>query len=174
VISRHRRPPAALAMAALIGVLSAGCGASAPSGTRTATAAAASKQLSARDQGVKFADCVRTHGVSDFPDPDAKGEFAYGVSVSPAVFRKAVDACKDLEPPGALSSKRTPKQQTTSLRFARCVRENGVQDFPDPVDGEPLINTYRIPSSSRPGGMTILNAAIETCRDLLDKAAAGQ
>ena len=123
---------------------------------------------------MKFAACVRSNGVGDFPDPNAKGEFEYGVSVTPAVFNKAVRACKDLQPPGSLSSKRTPEQQSAGLQFARCVRENGVKDFPDPVNGQPLINTYEIPSSNQPGGMTILNAATKKCGDLLDKAAAGQ
>ena len=26
---------------------------------------------------MKFAECIRAHGVSDFPDPDAKGDFDY-------------------------------------------------------------------------------------------------
>ncbi|MEA2419469.1 MAG: hypothetical protein QOE60_1675, partial [Thermoleophilaceae bacterium] len=52
--------------------------------------------------------------------------------------------------------------------------DHGVKDFPDPANGEPLIDTYRIPSSNRPGGMTILNAATKTCRDLLAEAAAGR
>ena len=85
---------------------------------------------------MKFAaECMRANGLSDFPDPNASGEFVYGVSVTPAVFKKAVDACKDLQPPGSLSAKRDPEQQSAGLRFARCVRENGVKDFPDPVDG---------------------------------------
>jgi hypothetical protein len=54
------------------------------------------------------------------------------------------------------------------------MRDNGVKDFPDPIKGEPLVDTTRIPSSARKGGMTILNAAMETCRELLAKAAAGQ
>jgi hypothetical protein len=178
-MSRTPRPLAALALVALIGVISAGCGSSASSSTGNATtsgaaAAGHSKTLSARDKGVKFAECIREHGVSDFPDPDAKGEFQYGVSVSLAVWQKAVGACKSLQPPGSLSSKRTPKQQSASLRFAQCVRANGVEDFPDPVNGEPVINTYKIPSSNRPGGMTILNAAVSKCRDRLQKAAGGQ
>ena len=76
--------------------------------------------------------------------------------------------------PGALSSKRTPKEQSASLRFAQCVREHGVTDFPDPVDGEPLIDTYKIPSSNKPGGMTLLNAATKACGTLLGEAAGGQ
>jgi len=94
--------------------------------------------------------------------------------VSLAVWKRATTACKDLQPPGTLSSERTPEQQSASLRFARCMRENGVKDFPDPVDGEPLIDTYRIPSAATDGGMTVLNAGIRTCRDLLAKAAAGR
>jgi hypothetical protein len=175
-MSRTLRPPAVVAIVALTGVISAGCGSNAASeaGTASSSGSGGSKKLTARDKGVKFAECMRGNGVSDFPDPNAKGEFEYGVSVTPAVFSKAVEACKDLQPPGSLSSKRTPKQQSASLRFARCVRENGVKDFPDPVNGEPVINTYRIPSSNQPGGMTILNAATKKCGDLLERAAAGQ
>jgi hypothetical protein len=175
---RTLRSLAALAVVALIG---AGCSNGSAENANTATAGGASsagtgadKNATGQDKAVKFAECMRNSGVSDFPDPNAKGEFVYGVSVTPAVWKKAVNACKDLQPPGSLSSKRSPKQQTASLRFAGCVRENGVKDFPDPVNGEPLIDTYKIPSSDRPGGMTILNAATTKCRALLAEAAAGQ
>jgi hypothetical protein len=153
---------------AIVAALLAGCGSAAPAGTTSSTSA------TAQEKGVKFAQCMRAHGVPHFPDPDPKGEFAFGVDVSPEVFTRAADACKDLEPPGALSGKRDPKQQSDALRFAECVRENGVKDFPDPVNGEPLIDTTKIPSSNRPGGMTILNAATEKCGPLLKLAAGGQ
>ena len=39
---------------------------------------------------------------------------------------------------------------------------------------EPLIDTYKIPSSNRPGGMTILNAATQRCGKVLGEAAGGQ
>ena len=145
--------------------------------TATATATAdtgGSKKLTAQDKAVKFAECIRRHGVPHFPDPNAKGEFIFGIDVSPAVWTKAVDACKDLQPPGALSGKRSPKQQSDALRFAECVRENGVKDFPDPANGQPLIDTTKIPSSNAPGGMTILNAATQKCGDILKLAAGGQ
>src|SRR4051812_6883678 len=172
---RRLRPLAALATVALI---AAGCGSSAPAETSTATSTSTStagssqdKKSTARDKAVKFSECVRAHGVSDFPDPNAKNEFEYGVSVTPDVWTKAVNACKSLQPPGSLSSKRTPKQQSAGLKFADCIRRNGVKDFPDPVNGEPLVNTYKIPSSNRPGGMTILNAAMHKCGDLVKEAA---
>ena len=172
---RNLRPLAGLALVALIG---AGCGSSAASGTGTAggtrTARSASTKATARDKAVKFAECIRAHGVADFPDPSPKGDFEYGVSVSPAVWKRATTACKDLQPPGTLSGRRTPKQQSASLRFAQCVRDHGVKDFPDPVNGDPLIDTTKIPSSNRPGGMTILNAATHKCGAILGLAAGGQ
>jgi len=94
--------------------------------------------------------------------------------VSKEVFTKAIDACKAFQPPGSLSARRTSKQQSASLRFAQCVRDHGVKDFPDPVNGEPLIDTTKIPSSNKPGGMTSLNAATHACGKVLDLAAGGQ
>jgi hypothetical protein len=184
-MSRRLRPVAAIALVALTSLISAGCGSNAPSETGTASSASTASTASStgtggtknatdQDKLVKLAECIRGHGVPHFPDPDAKGDFAFGIDVSPAVWKKAVDACKDLAPPGAFSGKRSPKQQSAALRFAQCVRENGVKDFPDPANGEPLIDTTRIPSSNRPGGMTILNAATHKCGSVLNLAAGGQ
>jgi hypothetical protein len=174
-MNRRQWPLFVLALIALLGVIGAGCGSSTPPATTPGGSADAGGNTSAagQEKAVKFAECMRQNGVGDFPDPDASGEFQYGVSVTPTVFRQAADACKDLQPPGVFSSKRNPEEQDAALEFARCVRQNGVKDFPDPVDGEPLINTYEIPSSNQPGGMDILNAATAKCRDLLEKAAAG-
>jgi hypothetical protein len=185
---RTLRPPVALALVGLIGLVSAGCGANASSKTGTArstgtagstssagtTSSGAHTKLTAQEKAVKFAECMRANGVPHFPDPDTKGAINFGVDVSREVWLKAVDACKALKPPGALSSKRTPKEQAASLRFAQCVRDHGVKDFPDPVNGEPMIDTYKIPSSNKPGGMTILNAATHTCGSILKLSAGGQ
>jgi hypothetical protein len=176
VTSRKLPPLVALALVALI---CAGCGSNTPSETDTASSSSsagtgANEKATDQDKAVKFAECIRRNGVPHFPDPDTKGEFVFGIDVSPAVWKKAVDACKDLQPPGALSGKRSPKQQSDALRFAACVREHGVKDFPDPVNGDPLIDTTKIPSSNRPGGMTILNAATQKCGGILKLAAGGQ
>jgi hypothetical protein len=178
-MNRRTWPLAALAVVVLTG---AGCGSStststnpgSDTGAAASSGAGADKGLSAHEKAVKFAECMRANGVPHFPDPDPKGETNFGVDVSRDVWLKAVDACKALKPPGALSSKRTPKQQSAALRFAQCVRDHGVKDFPDPVNGEPMIDTYKIPSSNKPGGMTILNAATQTCGRILGKAAGGQ
>ncbi len=172
-MNRTPRPLVVLTTVAVISVISAGCGSSGPSGTGSA-GTGASKNATGQDEAVKFAECVRAHGVPHFPDPNAKGEFVFGIDVTPTVWGRAVNDCKSLQPPGSLSAKRTPKQQTASLRFAQCVRANGVKDFPDPANGQPLIDTTRIPSSEKPGGMTILNAAVHKCGRVLSEAAAGQ
>jgi hypothetical protein len=64
---------------------------------------------------------------------------------------------------GNESKPRSPKQQSEALRFARCVRENGVKDFPDPANGERLVDTARIPSSRTPAGTRALTAAMQKC-----------
>jgi hypothetical protein len=161
---RTLRPLATLAMLALIvaGCSNAPAGAgSSRGGTSTGTA---------HEKVVAFAECMRGNGVSAFPDPDASGELtidgiANGSSVdtNSAAFTQALDACKDLEPPGFTGSKVTPQQRTARLQFAQCVRENGVPDFPDPTPNGPLVDTNRIPSAATTGGISILNAAMQKC-----------
>ena len=158
----------ALALVALIG---AGCGSNDTAHT-TATATASPKQESAREKAVKFAECIRAHGVADFPDPNAKNEFEYGVSVTPAVWKRASTACKDLQPPGTLSGKRTPKEQSGALKFAQCMRDNGVKDFPDPANGDPLVDTTKIPSlgDRSPRTDPVFAPAMDKCRVALEAA----
>ena len=182
------RPLAALAMVAL---LSAGCSnALAGTGTRSSggsnTAATAPAQTGIgsggnstatnRDQAVKFAECMRKNGVREFPDPDASGDLtidriANGSSLdtSTAAFKQAISACRDLEPPGFTGVKRSPEQQKAALKFAQCIRDNGVKDFPDPTPDGPLVDTNRIPSATG-NGIAAINAAMQKCRDLAANA----
>ena len=141
------------------------CPASIPTGRSAGTDG--NDNATAREKAVKFAACMRENGYADFPDPKASGEFpTFGISVSPEVWTKALGACKDLQPPGSFSAHMSPKALSAARKFAQCIRENGVKDFPDPVNGEPLVDTTKIPSTDRPGGMDILNAAMQKCRDL--------
>jgi hypothetical protein len=179
---RTLRPLAALAMVAL---LSAGCsnalagtGTGSGGGSNTAATAPAQTGIGSgggsnatnRDQAVKFAECMRKNGVREFPDPDASGDLtidriANGSSLdtSTAAFKQAISACRDLEPPGFTGGKRSPEQQKAALKFAQCIRDNGVKDFPDPTPDGPLVDTSRMPGS--PGARSIpgLQAAMEKC-----------
>lgn len=174
---RKRRPLVILVRVSLIAVICAGCGSNAATGSASNTGGSASpdsasnaahtQALTKLEKAEKFAECVRAHGVPHFPDPDATGSFNFAVDVSAATFTAAVNACKALQPPGTLSGHRSATQQSAALRFAACVRAHGVPDFPDPVNGQPLIDTDHIPSSNQPGGMSILNAATHKCGSIL-------
>ena len=96
-----------------------------------------------QDKAVKFAECIRAHGVPHFPDPDAKGEFVFGIDVSPAVWQQAVDACKDLEPPGALSGKRSPKQQSASPQVRPVHARERREGLPGPRQRRARSSTRR-------------------------------
>ena len=164
-MKRRRRPRAALALIALV-ALTSGCGSAAPAET------GGSKTLAKAQTAVKFAECMRKNGVSQFPDPGASGELTIdavangsGLNTSTPAFEQAISACKALEPAGFTGSKRSAGQQQAGLEFARCIRANGVPDFPDPTPNGPLVDTNRIPSANRPGGMSSLRAAMQKCRD---------
>jgi len=129
---------------------------------------------------VKFAECMRENGVREFPDPDASGELTIdgvvnGSSLDPSApaWEEAIRACKDLQPPGFVGDQDvSDDEREMRLAFARCMRENGVEDFPDPVDGEPLVDTRRIPSSAG-DGLAVVNAAMQKCGDLVAEIVAG-
>jgi hypothetical protein len=168
--------PAPLALIAMV-VLIGACGSSAPAGTSTGSSGANNTAANAQ-KAVKFAECMRSNGVSQFPDPSASGkltidEVANGSSLDPSApaFKQAIGACRNLEPAGFMGSERSPQQQQAALEFARCMRANGVKDFPDPTPNGPLVDTGRIPSAAEPGGMSMLHAAMQNCRDVA--AAAG-
>lgn len=173
-MNRKRRRLDALALIALIALIAviSGCGSSSPAGTSPGSSGGNSA-LAHAQKGVKFAECMRGHGVSNFPDPGASGRFTIdavvnGSSLDPnaPAFKQAISACKDLEPAGFTGSKRSPPQMDAARKFAQCIRENGVNDFPDPVNGQPLVDTNRIPSAATNSGMSILNAAMHKCGNL--------
>jgi hypothetical protein len=175
-MNRRPRPLAALALIAMVVLISA-CGSNAPAATSSGSSGG-NNTTAAAQKAVKFAECMRRNGVSKFPDPNASGKLtidavANGSSVDPSTpaFTQAISACKALEPPGFTGSKRSSQQQDAALKFAQCIRENGVQDFPDPAPGQPLVDTNRIPSAATSSGMSILNAAMHKCGDVA--AAAG-
>jgi len=177
--SKPARTAAALALIAMAIPISA-CGSSAPTATGTGSDSANNPAANAQ-KSVKFAECMRSNGVSGFPDPGPSGSFTIdgvvnGSSLDPntPAFKQAISACRDLEPAGFTGSKRSAQQMQAALELARCIRANGVKDFPDPANGQPLVDTNRIPSASTESGMSILNAAIQKCRSVLAEAAAGQ
>ena len=164
-MTRNAWTLAAIAMVAV----SAGCGSTA--GT------AAHSTSTTRAKAVKFSQCMRANGVGAFPDPDASGALtidavANGSSLdtSSAGFKRALSACKDLEPSGFTGNQRSPQEQKAALEFAQCIRDHGVRDFPDPGKTDPLVDTNRIPSAATPGGISVLNSAMHKCGEYASAA----
>jgi hypothetical protein len=156
---RKRRPLAALTLIAMVVLISA-CGSSAPAGS--GSSGGGDPTATAHEKAVKFAECIRSNGVSEFPDPDESGQFAYGIpsyssplNPSSAAWQKAIGACKTLEPPRFIPTQFTPKQLSARLKFAQCVRANGVPDFPDPTPHGPLVDVN--------GATPALHATVQKC-----------
>ena len=118
----------------------AACGSSsAPNRTHTTTTASA---------GVKFSECMRTHGVPNFPDPGKGGSFDVGsapggINPQSPTFQAARQACAKFAPnPGSSPPPVTASQKRAMLANARCMRKHGVPDYPDPTyqDGRAVLN----------------------------------
>jgi hypothetical protein len=161
-----------LAALALLAVIAAGCGSASAGG-----GGGNHGQSNVRDKAVKFAECMRSNGVSGFPDPNASGQLTIdavangsAVDTNSATFKQAMSTCRHLQPPGFTGAKVTPSQRTARLAFAQCVRDHGVPDFPDPTPNGPLIDTNRIPSANTSAGMSALNAATHKCGNFLSAA----
>jgi hypothetical protein len=130
-------------------LISAWCSsAPASNGTGTGSGSSGGGNTTAtnHEKAVRFAECIRTNGASEFPDPDASGNVAYGIKAgspldpSTAAGKAAIAACRNLEPSDFMRATFTTKQIETRLEFARCVRASGVPDFPDPTKNGPLVD----------------------------------
>jgi hypothetical protein len=88
-------------------------------------------------QLLKYASCVRKHGVPNFPDPNANDGFAIHVDPASPAFRAAQATCHKLLPgggPPARGSATHPSAQALAqmLKTSECMRSHGIHDFPDP------------------------------------------
>jgi hypothetical protein len=163
------------------GLFAAACGSSGSGAAPVASissspsASATSSGGSARASMLAYARCMRAHGISDFPDPDANGDLSLdskpGSDLDPnnPAYKAANSACKSLLP----ARRPMPKgAKAQNLRYARCMRAHGISDFPDPNPDGGL----RIQAS--PGGDLDPNnprykAANDACKQYLPGGGAG-
>jgi hypothetical protein len=120
---------------------------------------------------LKFATCMRSHGVTSFLDPAAPGSASSAKSVidpnSPTV-KSAVKACKSLLPSLAsgVLPMLGPALQSDFLRAVACMRRHGVPNMPDPtfIHGVPHFPgiTKKIDLNSQ-----AFQSAFSTCKSLL-------
>lgn len=153
-MTTRRRVATALAVAALMTPLSLGLaacgGGSGSSGVAavaddtstagTSTSTSTTSTTSREDAQLKLSRCIRQNGVPDFPDPaaDSSGNLRIDPStlgnVDRSTLQKAFQACReyaDAAGAGQISDADRTAFQDAALKFAKCMRTNGV-DVPDP------------------------------------------
>jgi hypothetical protein len=124
--------------ALLLAPIAAGCGSNRPT---TSTGAASSSNPAAA--AYAYARCMRSHGVTNFPDPKVNispGRASVGFAVNPSQtgspkFKSADKACSGILPAPPTPAQQQAEQQVhrrNLLALSQCVRAKGIKDFPDP------------------------------------------
>ena len=116
-------------------------------GGDAASGSSASPSVDPEDALAEFAECMRENGIEDFPDPqiDEDGGIQIGTGGGDGEppteeDRQAIDdamaACEDLLPQGEglgqISEEDQAAAQDAAIEFAECMREHGIEEFPDP------------------------------------------
>jgi hypothetical protein len=91
----------------------------------------------AHGQFLAFSQCMRSHGVANFPDPPSGG----GIRITPSMrinpaapaFQSAQHACKHLLPGGGPPTHPSAAEEATLVKLAECMRAHGITNFPDPT-----------------------------------------
>jgi hypothetical protein len=131
---------ALLALVALATACAGGSSGPGVAGQGAASSPSASPSGDLRDAQLAYAQCMRDHGISEFPDPEPGGGIAVvgepGGDLDPDSprFQAADDACKSLLPPMPAEDEQEGRDEM--LAYAQCMREHGFPSFPDPKPGE--------------------------------------
>jgi hypothetical protein len=141
-------------------------------GSRTTTTAAPTGSGSAGQtplgKAEAYSQCMRSHGVPNWPDPVLTPHGGYGfrtTGIDPhsARFQSALKACNALSPEGwSTGQQLSPAQQQAWLNWAKCIRLHGVPDFPDPKFSGSAVQISRGGSSSPQ-----LQSAMNACKSQL-------
>ena len=83
-----------------------------------------------------FSECMRSHRVTAFPDPQPSGGISLGgtgINLASPVFEAAQAACRELLPVGGRSAHASEQQRQQMFATSVCMRSHGVSRFPDPT-----------------------------------------
>jgi hypothetical protein len=142
----------------------AGCSASGGSAGATTTT---SGQQDAAAVWRELVACARANGMPNLPDPqidsNGRADFPDGTPDPPASVRRECQSIYDRLPPSARDEQvRPPADMQALLRYARCMREHGVADFPDPD----AAGNFRAPAGSTDPKTPRFQRALQACRQL--------
>ncbi|HKB40015.1 MAG TPA: hypothetical protein VKD72_26500 [Gemmataceae bacterium] len=142
----------------------AGCSASGGSGAATTTTGG---QQAAAAVLREFVRCARANGMPNLPDLrlDSNGQVSAppGTPQPPKSVERACRSIWERLPASASGQReRPPADIQALLGYARCMREHGMADFPDPqADGR-----FPLPASLRGGKTPSFLRANQACRQL--------
>jgi hypothetical protein len=176
-LGARRAPAVALAAATLALVLCA-CGsdgggdkvASAGSPTGQPSGSASAKKSPGPDNDkealLRYSRCIRENGVPNFPDPVFNDEGGADISApdgaDPAKIKEAEEKCKQYAPGSGDNKPIDPEIARQNREIAKCMRENGVPNFPDPQpDG--TLQIQATPGSGMEPGNPAFEAASKKC-----------
>jgi hypothetical protein len=105
-------------------------------GSATSTTASSSSSGGSKHHDMlAYARCMRQNGVPTFPDPTGSGAISInsgeGIDPNSPQFQAAQAKCKSLVP--APSPAQQQQAEQNALKFSKCMRANGVPNFPDPT-----------------------------------------
>ena len=117
---------------------------------------------------LEFAQCMRSHGVVDFPDPSSNGTISVGGTVSQSPQYPAADeTCRKLLPNGGVpTAAQRARSLAQLLKVSVCMRAHGIRDFPDPTaDGSEIPIRKGMPSDLDPNNPRF-QSADKACQHL--------
>jgi hypothetical protein len=89
-------------------------------------------------EALKFSQCMRSHGVPNFPDPTSTGGIDInsnsGINPNNPQFQAAQNACQRYFGPRPSGAEQAQAERQ-ALAFAACMRDHGVPNYPDPTFG---------------------------------------
>jgi hypothetical protein len=110
-----------------------------------------------------FSECMRLHGVPNFPDPSPGGgiHITAGTGLNPGSpsFQAAQKSCRHLLPGGGPPHHVPESVKLSMLKHAECMREHGVPTYPDPIFPSGGGIGIRIPSGVNPSSPAFQSAA---------------
>jgi hypothetical protein len=120
---------------------------------------------------LSYTQCMRSHGITDFPDPTpGPGGRGGGFSISAGPgsdlapnnpkYIAANRVCQHLLPYGGVLPTPGPAQLADENKLASCIRDHGFPAFPDPNSkGTFVLHNFDMSSPQ-------FHSAMQTCRSL--------
>jgi hypothetical protein len=177
-LSLARAGVAAAAVAGVV-IFAAGCGSSGASnspGASGASGASGSQPASSvYQEKLQYAQCMRSHGITTFPDPNSNGAIVItskdNIDQSSPQYAAASSTClKGLPGGGQAAASAVQAELSQGIKHSACMRAHGITNYPDPTLNNGQIS-MSLNSGNGPGDINTktpqFQAAQKACQSLL-------